>query len=473
MKINHFLLSRKGILCLLVLLSSEVMAAKLDFNYTTPDTLSLEPRLGVQARACHSKADPMDITVRFNQGITIAKPFEVMLSINGEPYPKSYGVFSSSAKSSAGIDPDFLVPWNASAKGTTQVDEWHRENFQALPAQNSDPFCFTNESARYHLGFFPPNTPSFGLIPIFQKPPFSDGLSEEDFKQICLAKLEFMQTDNPNFSTYASTYWPRDGGGSKNIVHYTKIKDISGTDSIEKDIEYAINHKGGAIYALAIEKGGPIFYADRKEAQDGGEYTHNTIMQNDRNENCTTSSCNFNIATGTGNAGNILNSGGSYLVKLNNRNITSLTLTVVYDEITYTWNWQRDGSSLLSNRLYLVNSTEGRGTVLPTGIDADDPYEKFYKKGGPGFYRGTLVPEGILNMDTYNDYIKNVIPLSLPSNKTGDINLVNTDSITFTIGAGSNNVPTLGVLGQPLKFAPLTSDGKEVASAMQVRNTCY
>ncbi|EGF9691617.1 hypothetical protein IDR12_000447 [Salmonella enterica] len=470
---NHVLLTRKWILLSLVLLSTDILAAEsLNFDYKRSDTLSLEPRLGVQARACHSKADPMDITVRFNRGINIAKPFEVMLSINGEPYPKSYGVFSSSAKSSAGIDPDFLVPWNASAKGTTQVDEWHRKNFQAVPAENSDPFCFTNEGARYRLGYYLLNTPAFGLLPIFQKPPFSDGLSAEDFKQICQRKFEWMQANNPNFSTYASTYWPRDGDGSKNIVHYKKIKDISGTDSIEKDIDDAINHRGGAIYALAIEKGAGIFYAKRKEGQSGGVVTQNTIAQNDRNENCTTSSCNFNIATGTGNAGNILHSGGSYLVKLNNRNITSLTLTVVYDEKMYTWNWQRDGSSLLSNRLFLVNSTEGRGTVLPAGIDADDPYEKFYKKGGPGFYRGTLVPEGILNMGAYNDY-NNIIPLSLPSNKVGDINLVNTDSITFTIGAGSNNVPTLGILGQPLKFAPLTSDGKEVASAMQVRNTCY
>lgn len=458
-------------MCLLVLLSSEVMAAKLDFNYTIPDTLSLEPRLGFQARACHSKADPMDIMFRANKGIYITKPYKVMLSISGGAYPKSYSVFSSSAKSGMDINSDFLVPWRAYAKGASHINEMTYKYRPEVPAENSDPFCFSNDGPKYHLGILLPNAPdpSLTLLPIFKdKPYYSDplgSLTGNDFEKKCKSTFDWLKINNPNVLNSISYYWPSDE--RHHLIHYSKIQGVTGSNHIEESA------KNYGISGLVIENKGNIYFAKRTEGQPASTVESNIQRVDALDENCTTSTCDFTFLNGEGKDGNYLMDDGSFSVKLNNRNVTSLTLTLVYDKITYTWNWQRDSSSLTSNILSLVNSTEGRGTVLPTSIEADDPYKSFYKNGAPSFYRGTLVANGSLNMDSYNYYINNVIPLSLPSNKAGDINLVNTEGLTFSLGVGSNGAPTLGVLGQPLKFAPLTVNGKEAASAMQVRDACY
>ncbi|EHJ5407687.1 hypothetical protein KAO45_005151, partial [Salmonella enterica subsp. enterica serovar Wedding] len=60
-------LKKTGILFSLVLLSPGVMAAEnLNFNYTRAGALSLDPRMSLQARACHSKGDPININFRLN-----------------------------------------------------------------------------------------------------------------------------------------------------------------------------------------------------------------------------------------------------------------------------------------------------------------------------------------------------------------------------------------------------------------------
>ncbi|ENV3755715.1 hypothetical protein ACFJ6F_005664, partial [Salmonella enterica] len=118
MRMNHMSLNRKWILFSLVLVSPAILAAEnLNFNYTRADALSLEPQLGLQAKACHSKAEPMDIHVRFDKNVDMKGISEIRLDISGSAYAKSYTVFSPSVKGRADLAPDFLVPWGAHAKG--------------------------------------------------------------------------------------------------------------------------------------------------------------------------------------------------------------------------------------------------------------------------------------------------------------------------------------------------------------------
>ncbi|EAA6042791.1 hypothetical protein DQT76_23755 [Salmonella enterica subsp. diarizonae] len=474
MKMNHTSLSRKWILFSLVLLSPEILAAteSLNFNYKRADTLSLEPRLGLQARACHSKADPMDIMVRFNKGMNITKPYKVMLDISGGPYTKSYAVFSSSAKNRAGTDPDFLVPWSAYAKGAAKVNETNSVNIPAVPEQNGDPFCFSNAGPKYYSIIYPPAYSYGGLLPVFKNPPYYfdplGSLNESNFNSRCQFALDMLNSLPPEFKNDIRYYWPYGQDlWTHRLIKYTDIGKRTGSYFIENSI------KASGKSFMFVETSQNIFFSTRTVYQPPRAEIHTAMQDYKLDENCTTNSCSFTFPTGKGNHGNIIQDGSTFLVKLNNRNITSLTLSLVYDKTTYIWKWQQDGSSLIRNRLYLASSTGGGGAVLPAAIDMTDPYKSFYKNGTQNFYRGTLVTDGSLNMDSYNDYIKKVTPLSLLSSKTADINLVNTDSLTFSLGTGSNGAPTLGIFGQPLKFAPLIVNGKEAASAMQVRNACY
>lgn len=469
---NHMSVIRKWILFSLVLLPPEILAAEnLNFNYTRADTLSLEPRLGLQARACHSKADPMEIMIRFNKGMNITKPYKVMLDISGSAYNKSYAVFSSSARSRAGADPDFLVPWRAYAKGAAKVNESDSVYIPEVPAQNENPFCFSNAGPKYYSIIYPPPYSYGGLLPIFKNPPYYvdplGSLDGSNFNERCQRAYDIINNLPSALRNDIIYYWPYGKDLTHLLINYTEIKSRTGSGFIQNKIETV-----GKPF-LFVETSGNIFFSNRTDYQPPRTEIHTAQQNNNLDENCTTSNCHFTVLAGKGGAGNLIQDGGVFLVKLNNRNVTSLTLTLIYDKTTYTWKWQQDSSSLIRNRLFLANMTGDGGKVLPTTIDVADPYKSFYKNGAQNFYRGTLVSAGSLNMDSYNDYIKKVIPLSLPANKQGDINLVNTDSLTFTLGAGNNGAPTLGVFGQPLKFAPLIVNGKEAASAMQVRNACY
>lgn len=470
---NHVSLARKWILFSLVLLSPEILAAEnLIFNYTRADTLSLEPRLGLQARACHSKADPMEIMVRFNKGMNITRPYKVMLDISGSAYKKSYAVFSSSAKNRAGTDPDFLVPWRAYAKGAAKVNESNSVYIPEVPAKNENPFCFSNDGAKYYSILYPPAYSYSGLLPIFKNEPYYfdplGQLTGANFAAKCQSALDVLNRLPPGFKNDIKYYWPY---GSDLYTHLLiSYKDI-GARTGSYYIQDSIKRSGKN--AMFVETSRTIFFASRTAGQPSRTEIHTAQQDNNLDENCTTSNCHFTVLAGKGGAGNLIQDGGEFLVKLNNRNISALSLTLVYDKMTYTWKWQQDGSSLIRNRLFLASPAGGGGKVLPTTADAADPYKSFYKNGAQSFYRGTLSSENSLNMKSYTDYINKVIPLSLPASKPGDINLVNTESLTFTLGAGNNGAPTLGVFGQPLKFAPLTVNGKEAASAMQVRNACY
>lgn len=469
---NHVSLTRKWILFSLVLLSPEILAENLNFNYTRADTLSLEPRLGLQARACHSKADPMEIMVRFNKGMNITKPYKVMLGISGSAYKRSYAVFSSSAKSRADTDPDFLVPWRASAKGAATVNESNSVNIPSVPARNENPFCFSNDGPKYYSILYPPAYSYSGLLPIFKNSPYYvdplGALTGANFTEKCQSTLNFLNREHPGFKNDIKYYWPYGNNlYSHLLINYKDIGQRTGSYFIENSIS-----KAGKKF-MFVETSRNIFFASRTPGSPSRTEIHTTQQNNTLDTSCTSSDCHFTVLAGNGGAGNLIKDGGAFSVKLNNRNVTSLTLTLVYDKITYTWKWQQDTSSLIRNRLFLASTAVNGGKVSPVAADAADPYKVFYKNGALSFYRGTLSSENLLNMKSYTDYINKVIPLSLPASKQGDINLVNTESLTFTLGAGNNGAPTLRVFGQPLKFAPLTVNGKEAASAMQVRNACY
>ncbi|OSJ90432.1 hypothetical protein, partial [Salmonella enterica] len=351
------------------------------------------------------------------------------------------------------------------------VNETNSVYIPEVPAKNENPFCFSNGGAKYYSIIYPPAYSHSGLLPIFKNEPYYfdplGRLTGADFAAKCQSALDFLNNLPPGFKNDIKYYWPYGRDFFTHLlISYKDIGARTGSYYIQDSI------KRSGKNAMFVETSRTIFFASRTAYQPPRTEMHTASQHYSLDENCTSGSCSFTFPTGKGNHGNLIQDGAAFLVKLNNRNISALTLTLVYDKTTYTWKWRRDDSLMIRNRLYLAQ-VNGGGAVLPAGIDASDPYNNFYKNGTPIFYRGTLVTDGSLNMDSYNDYIKKVIPLSLPANKQGDINLVNTDSLTFTLGAGNNGAPTLRVFGQPLKFAPLTVNGKEAASAMQVRNACY
>lgn len=471
MRMNHILLNRRWILFSLVLLSPEILAAEnLSFNYTRADALSLEPQLGLQAKACHSKADPMDIHVRFDKNVVMNDISEVRLEISGSAYAKSYTIFSSSVKGRAGSAPDFLVPWGAHAKGAVKVDETSIITIPAVPARNEKPFCFSNGGPRFFSIIYPPKYSYEGFLPIFKEEPFYfdllGRLGAKDFENKCRRAHDLMEylgaKDDIQY------YWPYGGDLYENLlVGYKQIDAITGSRFIRTGIGTQ------QLAFLLVERSGLVFFAQRKPEQPARTESRTEPHEYNMDENCTEGKCSYVFPTGRGTSGNKILADSGFLVKLNNRSITSLTLNVIAKKGRQTWKWELKDDKH-RNDLYASYSFEGPQGVRESYPKADDPYNiaGFYADNKtPGFYSGTLTARSALNT-TYTNFNK-VTPLSLPAVQKGAINLVNTDSLTFTVGKGSNGAPTLGVFGQPLKFAPLSVNGKEVASAMQIRNACY
>ncbi|EGK0962773.1 hypothetical protein IOM74_004314 [Salmonella enterica] len=470
MRMNHMPLNRKWILFSLALLSPAILAAEnLNFNYTRADALSMDSRLGLQARACHSKGDPMNISIRFTKGMNITKLKNIDLEINGSAYTKSYAVFSPSIKGRTGLDTDFQIPWSVSAKGDVTIKETRGISIPAVPEHNDHPFCFSNGGPKYYSILYPPAYTFDRLLPIFRDSPYySDPLgrlTKADFEDKCQRAYDAAVAHN--LKDDIRFYWPYGSDSGPHLLKkYNEIGQSTGSYYIEDGII-----KSGNRFLFA-ETSLNVFFASRIPYQPPRTEYSQMSLDYSLDESCTTSNCKFTFPTGKGNYGNFIQDGGEFSVKLNNRNVSSLMLSLTsYDNRIYTFKWQRNNSEKLGNILYL---SQGPGVgVLPIDIDTTDPYKNFYVKGFLNFYRGTLVSENSLKMDDYKYYINNFTPLSLPANKMGDINLVNTDSITFTLGNPNNGVPTLGVFGQPMKFAPLLVNDKETASAMQIRNACY
>ncbi|EJF5837443.1 hypothetical protein M8W81_002596 [Salmonella enterica] len=413
-------LTKTGIIFSLVLLSPGVMAAEnLNFNYTRAGALSLDPRMSLQARACHSKGDPIKITFRLN-GLRQGTP-HITLAIKGQSYSKSYSVFpatkSMAGKSGAG---DFTVPFsikkNGTASGTNVVTVHH----DAVPAQFGEKFCFINGAG--------------GRIAVLEHGPNLPGNSYKDACRNKPVTLDprFNWGGNPNAGA------PRPDYISESIIFdrvfftsYTPGKDASDEQQWQ-DVSGPVSDNGDVVselygYALPIP-----------QMTDEGNFTFN----------------------------------------LSNRNITTLRVDIkVGGQSVYTWLWEKSKDNPNILRLTYTNPVQVP-MISPGPADSNsDPYARNHFYTGNSFYKGTLASGNSLNQK-YTDYIKNIIPLSLPSDSNGNINLVNTDSLSFILQNNgdpdaSQGFMKLSVFGQPLQFGPLKVNDKDVASAMQIRNACY
>lgn len=442
MKKHKISLIKRGILLSLVLLSPKILAAEnLNFNYTRPDALSLEPRLGLQAKACHSKGDPMDIWVHFDS-INVGSIFNVTLSIQGADYPKSYSVFTKTVQSKqSGADPDFMIPWRVNVKGGASGNYISNVSYPAGPDEWGDVFCFSD------IDFFPdrsiyPHTA--GLQPIFSGDP--------RYEKYC-----------GNKPLIYEPYYSWDGDPKTTNIPEKYKGDYPGENPdnlLRPDQRFLI---GNIKFFTKHKKGEPAF--DRIEP---------VGFNNSVDKEFAGNSFTYRFPLGVENNMGVNIDNGDFLLRLNNRNISELTLTVSNRGSSDVWIWKAANDDAYKNRLYL-NHQESLG-IKPSSSDVSDPYliNKFYK--GNRYYKGTLTSDVYLT-PAYTEYIQNIIPLSLPSTSDGEINLVNTDSLIFTIGKTPNTGGYGSLLfrayGQPLKFAPLTVNGKEVASAMQIRNACY
>lgn len=451
---------KKGILLSLVLLSPEILAAEnLNFNYTRADASSLDPRLSKLAKACHTLTDPLNINVQF--GGMNTQNVRVTMTVYGSDAGKGYAVYTlpgSSGKSASGTvnrtvlngsttDPDLVIPFGLSVQGEASLSVSQTSTQPVYDTGYDDPFCFDLDA-----GYVNPVKygHSNGFAPIYDNPPYMGGFGSGDFQKYC-QQFNRVPPDNRE-----DTYWPdynnppetvQDGmakswdayQGKYIFYRHKYTYDTGLTDSkVEwQDIKPTAD---AGINAQAIEYDFPIYKA-------GSKYS-------------------------------MLNS-GNYQLLINNRDITGLELKISqvtpgYPVNVNVFTWERD-NSYLNNVLAYQGVTTNQLPQEPAGDIKNDPYQTFYKNISQSYFRGTLVDKYALNQK-YQDYINNIMPLSLPAKSPGDINLVNTDSLTFKIKmhdgiAGGNFQVT--VYGQPLKFGPLYTGSKQALSAMQVRNACY
>lgn len=137
MRMNHMSLNRKWILFSLVLVSPTILAAEkaenLNFNYTRADALSMDSRLGLQAKACHSLGDPININFRFGQ-ISFAP--QVTLYIKGKGYSKSYSVLEG-----GNLTIPFNIKRNGRASGTSVVPTF----YPGTDGSYNNKFCFSDK----------------------------------------------------------------------------------------------------------------------------------------------------------------------------------------------------------------------------------------------------------------------------------------------------------------------------------------
>ncbi|EHY9249698.1 hypothetical protein K4955_002022 [Salmonella enterica] len=470
MKRRKIVLKNKGILFSL-LLSSGVMAAteNLNLNYEREGILSLEPRLGLQAKACHSKVDPMTIRVRFGEMYSSA-PI-IKLTIEGADYRKSYSVFSATK---GGGDTDFVVPWNVSVNGKVSGTATFNEDVPGVAAEYKHAFCFADGyigNAGPGNGYYSPNT--HGYYPLFEDYIPQEIIDNSTTDAVNLNRSEFKRLCGGRSAT-------------QDIDHVWSTSIPGSNRPLPDNIEIAMNKYGDAV---AFLKSG-LFYLDyTPPVSQSTRPASASVPQPPAIDQLPVSSAgvvsyNFPIAYPKGYT---LLSNGDFLLTLSNRNISKLSLTIG-DTI---WSWESSNKDSPQNNLYLIKNNVN---VIEPGIanlallPGNDPFremddalpDNFYKddylKGG-AYFRGTLVKSGFLSQ-MYTDYIKNTKwPLSLPADIDGTINLVNTDSLTFIIGqdrhTNSQGNFYLRVSGQPLQFAPLYINGSEAVSAMQLRNVCY
>ncbi|EBX2067780.1 hypothetical protein DRE43_24650 [Salmonella enterica subsp. enterica serovar Java] len=454
MKTKLFLLKKRWLFISLVLLSPEIFAGLsndgLVLDYTRADVSGLDPRLSKLAKACHTLTDPMVIHVLF--GPMSTQYMKVTMTVYGNKAGKGYAVYSSSG---AGLkkntaDPDLVVPWVVSNKGSASGIVYNDVTTPDYHTVYDDPFCFSGEVVSL--------APDFNISghhpPIYRDSPrpYDDGSGSGMYKKFCAN----LQRENGGENTYWEIF-----------------------DNPPEAVREGLKKPWG-------EYQGKYLFYRHKEDKPTGTSSHHTesqdfspsVDQSGGSDSVPGVVLNFPVYKEGSGYSNITK--GKFLVTLDNRNVTSLELDISqnvpgHEPSHAVFRWQR--SEGLSNVLAFQGMTQ-QSRLMPAGDIENDPYKgaSFYARDvASGYFRGTLVAGKSLN-STYTDYINNIMPLSLPPATPGDINLVNTDSLTFKIGMTNGTTggdPTVTVFGQPLKFGPLYAGDKEIANAMKVRNACY
>ncbi|ECU9617654.1 hypothetical protein CVF39_09865 [Salmonella enterica] len=451
MRMNHMSLMKRGILLSLVLLSPAILAAEnLNFNYTRSDVSGLDPRLSKLAKACHTLTDPMEIHVLF--GPMSTQYMKVSMTVFGKKTGKGYAVYSSSGagfqKNTA--DPDLVIPWVVSVKGAASGTVMEDVTTPVYQTVYDDPFCFNDSTGNSGAGGG--YGASNGYAPIYDNPPYAKGYGSKDYQKYCT-----------NFSREnggENTYWPDYNTRPQAVID-------------------------GMARPWNEYQGKYIFYRGKRTVDTG--ITNTTQEQHDFSPSLDQSGGSeaapgvlINFPVSVEGSGYSTITGGKFLVILDNRNVTGLKLDISqnvpgYESSHIIFRWQRSEGL---NNVLAFQGMQQQSHLTPAGDIENDPYKSasFYAGDvASGYFRGTLVAGKSLN-STYTDYINKIMPLSLPPATPGDINLVNTDSLTFKIGMTNGTTggdPTVTVFGQPLKFGPLYAGDKEMISAMKVRNACY
>ncbi|EBI1202308.1 hypothetical protein FKW80_24800 [Salmonella enterica] len=479
MKMKYFSLKKRWLLISLVLFCPEILAVAgespetLNFNYTRSDSLSLDPQMALQARACHSLGDPMEIRIRL-KNIKLPDAL-ITLTLRGEDYEKNYTLFSSSPEAAhvrAAVQhsdpgPDFLVPWEIAVKGEAQGYSGFVHNVvtpgQPAKYHYTEPFCFSSLYHEDDTRF----AQTLGYPAIFEKPnPVGWDDRSQYWESYCkvhgAAKVSTQDEDH---------YWP---GYYRNIPE--RVANNIKKGGVTFLIDGLFYHKRSMIVDAVPEKNENKWFPT-------DSYTHIVDAPVNSNKEQKYNPVSLNL-TGKGDISVVRT--GDFTLKLNNRNITTLTLTITDKKgKSSVFNWKRGPGNTL---VYSGVSPHDVSVSYGGGIDdGNDPYQlsNFYqlKDLSNSYFKGTLVPHSLLAQQ-YTDYINKVAPLSLPPDTAGNINLVNTDSLVFTLEAGDYSILSgddmnslhqlsVSIYGQPLKFSSMKKGGKVAVSAMQVRNACY
>lgn len=476
MKVNKFSLKKKWFLIPLALLTPEVLAEVIDINYFMSTNLfTQEPRIGLQAKACHSKADPMEIRVRFGEMFSplVDDGSGVKLTIEGADYRKSYSVFSAREVNSknASTDTEFLVPWRVSVNGKVNGSVSVNKVVPGSEAIYKHAFCFADGYFGNSGGRIPYSSPStHGYFPLFEDYVPQQLLNTSTSDSIILNKKAFQQLCGNRVPTH-------------DIEHVWSGSLPYNDPKIPSAIDSAMKREGAVAF---LTKG--LFYLDYTPGVDETTVLAHESLAQPPAINSLPLDNNGNAAYFfpiTSPHGGVYLENGDFSLTLNNRNISKITLTIGYT----VWSWESSDKDVSGNNLYLYKKNVDPifpGTANLNISQEKDPFrepdsalpDNFYNNGylTANYFRGTLVSEANLSQD-YKNYIKNIMPLSLPAVTDGNINLVNTDSLTFTIGQihteSSLGNYALRVSGQPLKFAPLYINNKETVSAMKMRDLCY
>lgn len=447
MNVNKFSLKKRWYWIFLVLLSPGAFSEKLDFDYEQPVSDSLNPLLLKLGNVCHSLVDPMDIKVRFKEGM-ITDNVNIVMTIEGADLHKGYtGMTAVDANK---VVDDLYSRWKISTDGNVIYDYIRDITVPVTKPEYVDQFCFADHiiviDNKYGFVRYHP--------PIYDNPPyFYNSGDGRDFSRYCLGRSQAGDKE--------MVYWPDDFYNPPQLVR----------DGLQKGWE---EYQGKYIFY----RGKNIVPAGTVDKTEAGT-TNTTDVDWDQHSQTSNKNAYVFPIKFKNSSLDILRK-GEFNFKLNNRNVLSLTLDIsmshpgtAYPDDHNIFKWERDDNSL--DHTLVFKGAALKQNVISAGEVLSDPYQSFYdnKKINRSF-RGTLVSNQSLTSG-YEDYIKK-IPLSLPPKKDGDINLVNTQGLEILIGRfGNYGSGDFGITlyGQPLKFGPLYNGKKEVASAMQVRNACY